>query len=727
MISLIQTLFFILLTAQICFGQSVSPSGNQSGWYLQNPLITQNNLNDVILVDEYIGWAVGDSGLILKTTNDGMEWIRQESGVLYKLNAVSFVDANFGWAVGDSGTIISTTNGGLSWLQRNTVFIQNLKEVSFVDQNNGWAVGEEVILYTSDGGNEWINQINIIFDFNGVDFIDANNGWAVGDAGIILKTTNSGLNWWLQTCPVNGSLLDVYTIDENNCWIASSGAILKTTNGGATWGSSSFSAEIRGIYFSDLNNGWAVGGGQTILVLGSILRTTNGGLSWSMQELAGWRDLHSICFRNNDEGILVGESGTILNSTNGGIDWISPPGGSTNDWNAVAFRDENNGIVVGSYGKMMITSDGGSEWLNHTSGITENLQDIQFINDSIGYAVGDNGKVRKTTDGGITWFSRMWGFIHTSFKAVHFINENTGWVVGGYDPTIMKTINGGTSWITISSSATIPLEDVWFFNEDIGFIAGGINGGDFGYGEILRTTDGGNNWSLVFSGSYVWHQLIFLDSLNGFAVGNGRASLGSWGEIFRSTDGGINWISALEDGSVSSFNTIAFWDTNQIWVGGGSHYHYPGLGKILFGRDQGENWSTQGEFSNTIYDICFINSSTGWAVGDNGTILHTTNGGVSFVEEEQINEIPSGFLLSQNFPNPFNPSTKIKYSVPQTSNVVVKVFDILGNEIETLVNEEKSAGTYELMWNAANLPSGVYFYQLKAGDFVQTKKMILIK
>jgi Tol biopolymer transport system component len=90
-------------------------------------------------------------------------------------------------------------------------------------------------------------------------------------------------------------------------------------------------------------------------------------------------------------------------------------------------------------------------------------------------------------------------------------------------------------------------------------------------------------------------------------------------------------------------------------------------------------------------------------------------------------ELPRTYSLEQNFPNPFNPSTKIKYSIPQSSNVVIKVFDILGNEIETLVNEEITAGKYELTWYAENLPSGVYFYQLTAGDFVETKKMILLK
>jgi hypothetical protein len=91
------------------------------------------------------------------------------------------------------------------------------------------------------------------------------------------------------------------------------------------------------------------------------------------------------------------------------------------------------------------------------------------------------------------------------------------------------------------------------------------------------------------------------------------------------------------------------------------------------------------------------------------------------------NPAPIDFALEQNYPNPFNPSTRLKYSIPQTSDVVIKIFDILGNEIETLVNEEKQIGTYEITWIAEELPSGVYFYRLHAGDFIQTKKMILMK
>ena len=123
--SLIQSVFFFLLLTQIYFAQ----------WYQQYPalnIVTFSNLYDVTLFNENNGWAVGDSGTVLKTTNDGIDWIEQLSCVTNKLNAVCFIDANNGWAVGDSGIIIRTTNGGVSWLEQFTGVSQNLNEVSFL-------------------------------------------------------------------------------------------------------------------------------------------------------------------------------------------------------------------------------------------------------------------------------------------------------------------------------------------------------------------------------------------------------------------------------------------------------------------------------------------------------------------------------------------------------------------------------------------------------------------
>jgi len=137
--------------------------------------------------------------------------------------------------------------------------------------------------------------------------------------------------------------------------------------------------------------------------------------------------------------------------------------------------------------------------------------------------------------------------------------------------------------------------------------------------------------------------------------------------------------------------------------------------------------NNQVQTANHLYSTCFIDANTGWAVGEFGTILKTTNGGSTFVEEEVIDERPTEFFLSQNYPNPFNPNTVIRYQLPASGFVSLKVYDVVGNEIETLVNEEKLTGSYEMTWYPENLPSGIYFYQLKAGYFTETKKMILLK
>ena len=114
--------------------------------------------------------------------------------------------------------------------------------------------------------------------------------------------------------------------------------------------------------------------------------------------------------------------------------------------------------------------------------------------------------------------------------------------------------------------------------------------------------------------------------------------------------------------------------------------------------------------------IFFTDISNGWAVGDGGTILHTTNGGVSFIEEEQIEKVPTEFLLSQNYPNPFNPTTNnIQYAVSSRQFVTLKVFDVLGNEIETLVNEEKPVGTYEVNVECRATAKWSLFLSIKAG------------
>ena len=149
-------------------------------------------------------------------------------------------------------------------------------------------------------------------------------------------------------------------------------------------------------------------------------------------------------------------------------------------------------------------------------------------------------------------------------------------------------------------------------------------------------------------------------------------------------------------------------------------------GTILRTTDGGNNWFQQ--TTRTWYDVssvCFIDVNN----GDYGLIMATTNGGgiVSVENNDNKSTIPSKYLLSQNFPNPFNPSTTISWQIPESGLVTLKIYDVLGREVTTLVSEELSAGKHETVFDASRFSSGVYFYQLKTRKFIKSKKMVLLK
>jgi hypothetical protein len=133
-------------------------------------------------------------------------------------------------------------------------------------------------------------------------------------------------------------------------------------------------------------------------------------------------------------------------------------------------------------------------------------------------------------------------------------------------------------------------------------------------------------------------------------------------------------------------------------------------------------------------DGFFLNDQTGWLCGVNGVLLKTSTGGTTSVFDEIYNTIPQTHLLEQNYPNPFNPVTTIRYSIPNVtlsrvegSRVLLKIYDILGNEVATLVDEYREAGNYEINFNASGLASGMYLYRLQTGNRIEVKKMTLLK
>jgi hypothetical protein len=223
------------------------------------------------------------------------------------------------------------------------------------------------------------------------------------------------------------------------------------------------------------------------------------------------------------------------------------------------------------------------------------------------------------------------------------------------------------------------------------------------------------NWSAQgISADEVFDIFVF-DSLNALTLSGDPEGLFPIADL-KTKDAGINWEYKELPFYGLSFN-IDFRTHNEGWSASGY--------KFLLTTDKGETWD---EFetpdSAVVYDLQFTDARTGYAVGENGTILKLDP---TLVNVENEPDLPEDFILFQNYPNPFNPITKISFQVSDFGFVTLYVYDILGNEVATLINEEKPAGAYEVEFNASRLSSGIYFYQLKAAEFVDTKKMIYLK
>jgi len=305
-------LFFLFITKNI-----------NAQWTLQTSGVTQD-LWSVFFVDSNTGFALGDYGLFMKTTDGGENWTGDTIPVPVLLSSVYFFDANNGYIVGWNGTILRTTDGGTTWTNQTSGTSHDLWSVYFTDFNTGYIVGDSAtILKTVNGGISWIPQTcQTMEPLHSIRFTNANTGYIAGWNGTILKTTNGGSNWTLQTSGSINSLSSIFFVDENNGYIAEPYSILKTTDGGTTWASHENgipeSFILFSICFTDINTGYAMGNNCT----GSPLYiTTDGGLNWEDQMSPLYFEsttaLLSVFFVNPNIGYTVGTGGVIMKYNNG--------------------------------------------------------------------------------------------------------------------------------------------------------------------------------------------------------------------------------------------------------------------------------------------------------------------------------------------------------------------------------------------------------------------------
>jgi|GEM_PF-3118262 len=735
-----------------------------STWTSQNSGSIRN-LNDVCFIDVNNGYVVGDYGTILKTIDGGTNWTDVSNpdftGVASIVRGVDFINSTTGWICGNGGKIFKTSDGGVSWVLQTTGTTVNVMDIDAIDINIVYAVVyNNIFLSTTNSGSTWNSASGLFTNayLNKVEFLNSTTGYVTTVYEHVYKTTNSGANWSEIGQTSTGDYINGLELtNDGTVFIAGkSGRVEQYSSGTWTKLVSNFNSTknyaLVGVKFFDSNNGIVVNEKK-------ILKTSNGGTIWSETVVI---DTEPVTFNNGffrtiNTGWLVGAYWTngarpvptIYKTTNGGSSWTNYEALSFpyTFLNSLDFFDDNYGCAVGSSGVFLLTTNGGNTYSSGTIAGSPSLNSVKCISSSIYIAVGNienNSIIAKTTSGGADWTTSSLGA--TIFNDIYFINSNTGWIAGT-SGKIFKTTDGGANWSSQTSGTTNSLRDVFFINDQKGWACGDN-------GELLITSDGGENWEKHLSRtSNQLRSVFFLNSLEGWMTGSN-------GTILHSADGGLpveltsfttsvveskvllNWQTATE---VNNYGFEVERKTNLRGLDMiNDNDNLEGFASVGFVEGHGNSNSTKEySFTDDLSNILSLNLPKDPLDNPSLTLYYRlkqidndgkfTYSNVVAVEIFPASSAPTEFSLSQNYPNPFNPITKIRYSIPSNPSslaprpVSLKVYDILGSEVAILVNEEKTAGHYEVVFDGTNLQSGVYFYKLIGEGFSKTAKMLLIK
>ncbi|MFA7288470.1 MAG: T9SS type A sorting domain-containing protein [Melioribacteraceae bacterium] len=756
-----RALLYFLLLPTIIFSQ----------WNWINPSTTSNTIQKIRPIGESEVIAIGNRGLILRSTDKGDTWQKINFNTNTDYYSMCTVNPNTTWILGnnyatDRNTILKSSDKGKDWevaaeINSNPTCNwdnEELYEINFVNEKIGFICGRNRVedvsygrIYKSiDGGYNW----SLIFDepdfyIHNMSWLNENNGWFRNGA-FIYETKNGGQSFskiestGLEAVDESGLIF----FDEMN-GICSGFPSKLTKDGGKTWYSninyneynlganSLFSSDF---YFRDKNNGCIMYDQMTQ----RFLVTSDGGNTWinkgcpeynnAFSESNIYNNLRTAFIYPNSDALVAGYKGDIYKYTNDfqsidyKINYIT-----RKDLTAIKFINEKTGWISG-YNTILTTNDKGATWDLLAQPIR--FEDIHFFNTQKGIGVGrityfDNSLQQDridygifvTNDGGRNWTPQtlFWrDFTNATFTPgkVIFYDDNNGLVLPSiYGNEFFITSNGGASW-RCDTLEIGTFGEGQYFSKDLIYFVGSAKANSLGTAMFFKSTDGCKTFSkTIIENAFVDLTDIFFASKNvGYAAGGYY--------FFKTIDGGETWSNVYTN--LGDIFDIYFSNENTGWI-------LCEFGNIKKTIDGGLTWKNQtgeenglGLADHFIDTFCFINDSTAFGIGWFGSIIKTDNGG-GITDLNYEKPIQFEYTLNQNYPNPFNPSTEIMFTLPISGHVSLKVYDILGREVRTLVNQELTGGSHKVIFDARNLSSGIYFYRLQNGNYSQTKKMILVK
>jgi photosystem II stability/assembly factor-like uncharacterized protein len=468
------------------------------------------------------------------------------------------------------------------------------------------------------------------------------------------------------------------------------------------------------------------------------MHTTNGGVNWTV-EVPYHVDFHALAYHPTNPNIL-------MNGNDGGID-ISNNNGTT--WSEVAELPITQFYEIAIDYSNPQRLYGGTQDNSTPRTLTGALNDWDVLyggdgfyvivhpqNSNIIYAESQNGNLGKSTDGGYEWIYALNGINESDPK-----NWSTPVIMDPYDPEVLyygsnrvyRTVNGAMNWTPISedlTSGTARLNSITTMavapsNADVLYVGTAD-------GRVWVTSNLGVNWFNISAGlPYRWVTRVAVDPYNentAYATFSGLKWKDPQPHIFKTTNKGTNWTdisSNLPDAPINGF-VINPNRPEVLFVGTdvGAYYTVNG----------GQSWQDVGPGLPlvSVYDLKIHDTENFLVAGTHGRSMYKLDlAQITDIHESDQRTIKD-FYLSPNYPNPFNPTTTIQYKTARAYYVQLKIYNILGQEINTLVNSQQPAGLHTVMWNGLNqhgkaVSSGIYLYSIKVNGKTQTKRMMLIK
>jgi photosystem II stability/assembly factor-like uncharacterized protein len=663
--------------------------------------------------ERFVGMDQNQGG-VFRSSDDETAWGQESSGIDLADRAISWL------AVDDSGYIIAGTNSHIG----------------------------AGVYKSKDNGESWVKIANL----GGTSVAQNDNGHIyVGDTGYgqYSVSKDGGYSW--THFPSPAAFTYCITInDSGHIFIGGNYTGYRSTDNGATWNNLALPDGINSIAFApgDVYAGCS----REYASNSGVYKSTDNGDSWTPVK-EGFRVYRSHNIAINDAGdIFVGSDGWgIWRSTDEGTNWTQQNSGLHHFYIRSIYILSDGNIYAGAAGGGIYRStDNGESWqqVGVTSAYVKNLKVSPANGTLFASVVG----MSRSANGGLTWEPINNGISQRDVLSSEIKNiaiKSDGTIFIGFAdnwPTtfVYRSTDNGDSWVRVDNFPT-------------GININGLTVGP--YGEIIATasgyhalcqksTDDGVTWKDIKYGQDIsCGKVVFNSAGDLFSAGDG---------VWRLSKNDSVWMK-LRDGGIWTFfcssNDYLFTEANRstdnglTWTNmpiGNVAYSYTenSLGHLFAGTfnfgsgvkrstDFGETWESinTGIPTNDVRSVAIDAQEYLYAGPWGYSLYKTITSTVTSVNNE--NELPTTFYLEQNYPNPFNPSTKISWNSPIGSHQTLKVFDVLGNEIATLVDEYKPAGTYEVEFNPSTInhqpSSGVYFYQLKAGEFIQTKKMIFLK